>query len=227
MNFEPLQITAHLANGIAAYDAWSPQLESLVIGEIIQREQLAVPNASAEQVKETMTAIANKIPFETWEGLYKCSAPAYRYQGEETTKFRKRWEPNGQVNWGKRKPKFSTSEGGEKSYDLPLFLRLTSRIDWFAVGDGQAIESIVSEISGIGKKRSHGHGQIFQWSVSVIKEDWSIVRDNQLMKPIPTKLFKTLNLPLSNNILQWGFKPPAWLPENKTLCVMPEVVKQC
>jgi hypothetical protein len=227
MNFEPLQITAFLANGIAVYDDWSPQLESLVIGEIIQQERLAVPNASAEQVKETMAAIAPLIPFEQWEGLYKCSAPVYRYKCEETTKFRKRWEPNGQVNWGKRKPKFSTSEGGEKSYDLPLFLRLTSRIDWFAVGDRQAIENIVSDISGIGKKRSHGYGQIVRWEVTAIAEDWSLVRDGELMKPIPTEGLTMLGLSLSHNIVRWGYKPPAWLPENKLLCVMPEVVRQC
>lgn len=227
MHFKPLQITAFLSNGIAVYDDWSPQLESLVVGEIIKQKKLFVPNANAEQVKETMNAIANLIPFEMWEGLYKCSAPVYRYKCEETTKYRKRWEPDGRINWGKRKAKFSTSEGAEKSYDLPLFLRLTPRIDWFAVGDRQAIENIVYDISGIGKKRSHGYGQIVRWEVKTTAEDWSLVREETLMKPIPTQAFNLLGLPLSHNIMKWGNKPPMWLPENKTLCVMPEVTKQC
>lgn len=227
MNFEPLQITAFLANGIAVYDDWSPQLEGLIVGEIIKREKLFVPNANAEQAQKTMAEIAPLIPFEAWQGIYKCSAPVYRYKCEETAKFRKRWEPDGRINWGKRKAKFSTSEGAEKSYDLPLFLRLTSRIDWFAMGDRQTIECIVSDISGIGKKRSHGYGQVVRWEVQEIAEDWSLVRDGGLMKPVPTETLTMLGLPLSHNIMRWGYKPPAWLPENKLLCVMPKVVTQC
>lgn len=227
MNFVPLQITAYLANGIAVYDDWSPQLDGLIIGELIKSKNLTSPNPTKEQVMQTMAAIAYEIPLEVWEGIYKCSAPVYRYKCEESTKFRKRWEPDGRVDWGKRKAKFSTSEGAEKSYDLPLFVRLTARINWFAVGDQGVIESLLEGATGIGKKRSHGYGQITHWEVKETESDWSLSRDGQLMKPIPSNLFQLLELPFSHDVMQWGYKPPVWLPENKTLCVMPGVVEQC
>jgi len=226
-NFKPLQITAFLACGIAVYEDWSPQLEGLLIYQILKKKNLVTPNPSFKEARKNMETISPEIPLEQWEGIYKCSAPVYRYKCEETTKFRKRWEPDGRVNWGKRKAKFDTSQGAEKSYDLPLFVRLTPRIDWFAMGDCSEIERLLSGVTGIGKKRSHGYGQVIRWEVKEIKDDWSLVRDGQLMKPIPTELFPQLGLPLSHDFLQWGYKPPVWLPENKTLCVMPRVVQQC
>lgn len=224
---EPLQITAILANGIAVYEDWSPQLEGLLIYQLLSKRGLVTPNPSHGQVTKNIAAIADDIPLAMWEGIYKCSSPVYRYRCEETTKFRKRWEPDGRVNWGKRKPKFDTSQGAEKSYDLPLFLRLTPRIDWFAVGDRQEVERLLSGVAGLGKKRGHGYGQVTRWEVKAVSEDWSIKKGDQLMKAIPAGLFKELGLPLSHDLIQWGYKPPVWLPEHKALCVMPRLVEQC
>ena len=220
----PLQITAYMANGIAVYDDWSPALEGLIVFELLKSKQLLIPNPSEDDARATMSMIKGEIPLAMWEGLFKCSAPIYQYVTEETTKYRKRWEPDGKVAWGKRKPKFSTSEGPEKSYDLPLFLRLTSRIDWFAVGDRDRIQSLLNDVHGIGKKRSHGYGQVVRWEVHEIDDDWSIVKDGQLMKPIPLEIFKTFGLNFFHDLANWGYVPPAWLPGNKTLCVMPRMV---
>ena len=222
-----LQITAHLSNSIAVYDDWSPQLEGLIVYQLLKEKGIASPNPTTEQVKVNMAVIADSIPFEQWQGIYKCSGPIYKYKTEQTDKFRKRWEPDGRVNWGKRKAKIDTSQGKEKSYDLPLFLRLTPRIDWFAVGDKTEIERLLKGVTGLGKKRSHGHGQVHLWEVKKIAEDWSLSKNGQLTKPIPANKYLDLGLIHPCDVVNWGYRPPAWLPENKTLCVMPRMVVQC
>jgi hypothetical protein len=229
MKFKPLQITAFLANGIAVYDDWSPAIEGLLIHQLLYNLDMASPNPTPDQVEKAQSVIDKYLPLGRHPelDLWQCSAPVYQYQCEETTKYRKRWEPNGQVNWGKRKAKYSTSEGPEKSYDLPLFLRLTTRIDWFVMGMPVEINALLNPIAGIGKKRGHGYGQVHQWKVTEIDEDWSLFRDGQLMKPIPVETFKSLGLPMPHNdIIQWGYKPPSWLPDNRALCLMPRVVMQ-
>jgi len=226
----PLQITAYLSSPIAVYDDWTPQLEGILIYQLLSNLGLAHPNPSIEQVKENQTIIDRYLPIkkDPEHTFYYCSNPVYTYHSEEQSRFRKRWSPDQEacINWGKRKPKFETSQGAEKAYDLPLFLRLTPRIDWFAIGTRYQVEPLLNDVSGLGKKRSQGFGQVSKWVVKEVKDDWSLVREGELMKPVPNVVFKELGITQLYNLLQWGWKPPIWLPENKNLCFMPEVVKR-
>jgi len=224
-----LQVTAHLSNAIAVNDDWTPQLEGILIYHGLNQLGLAHPNPSVEQIKANQSIIDKVTPIKKDEnhGFYYCSNPVYIYIAEEKSNFRKRWEANDKyINWGKRKAKIETSQGGEKNYDLPLFLRLTNRIDWFCVGDKEKIENLLELVTGLGKKRSHGFGQVSLWEVTEIENDWSLVKDDELMKPVPSIVFKELGITKFYNVLRWGWKPPIWLPENKALCMMPEVVKR-
>jgi hypothetical protein len=226
-----LQITAYLSSPIAVYDDWTPQLEGVLIYQFLSNLGLSSPNPTPAQVAETKEILDKNFPIKKHleHGFYYCSSPVYSYKEEQQSRTRKRWTPDqdGHINWGKRKAKFSTSEGAEKSYDLPLFLRLTPRIDWFCVGNPVEIKNLLNYITGLGKKRAQGFGQVYSWKITEIEEDWSILRDNELMKPLPNYICKELGVNRFYNLIQWGWKPPAWLNENKTLCMMPEVVKQC
>jgi hypothetical protein len=138
MQFNPLQITASLVSPIAVYDDYSPQLEGILIFQLLTSLGLAPPNLNIEQIKQNMSIVDELLPMKKHpeHGFYYCSNPVYKYLAEEKSNFRKRWDADNEyINWGKRKAKVETSQGAEKNYDLPLFLRLTNRIDWFAVGE--------------------------------------------------------------------------------------------
>lgn len=224
-----LQVTAYLSSPIAVFDDWTPQLEGLAIYQLLSKMGLAHPNPSIEQIKENQIYI-DKLPIkkDSEHGFYYCSNPVYTYVCEEISKFRKRWTPqeDGHINWGKRKAKIETSQGAEKHYDLPLFLRLTNQIDWFCVGNKESLYALLKDVSGLGKKRSYGYGQVYQWEIKSIENDWSLVRNGELMKPVSGKVFKDLEIDRFYNVIKWGWKPPSWLPQNKELCFMPEVVKR-
>jgi hypothetical protein len=224
-----LQVTAYLSSPMAVYDDWTPQLEGILIYQLLSNLGLAHPNPSIKQVQQNNDVIEAFTPIQRHlSGLYRCSNPVYFYKCEQQSRFRKRWtvDQDGHINWGKRRARFETSQGSEKSYDLPLFLRLTPRIDWFCVGNPEKIKSLLDGITGLGKKRGQGFGQVYQWEVVEIKEDWSLTRDGELMKPVPNHVFKELGIGKFYNLMKWGWKPPIWLPENKDICFMPEVVKQ-
>jgi hypothetical protein len=229
MQFKPLQVTAFLASPLAVYDDYTPQLEGLLIFQLLIKLGLAHPNPSVEQVKQNMAIVDELLPIKKHpeHGFYYCSNPIYKYLSEEKSNFRKRWDANNKfINWGKRKAKIQTSEGAEKNYDLPLFIRLVNRIDWFIVGDKTHTKSLLQSVTGLGKKRAHGFGQVTQWQVTERESDWSILKDDELMKPVPIVVCKELGVKKFYNLMQWGYKPPIWLLENKTLCFMPEVVKR-
>ena len=223
-----LRVTAYLINSIAVSDDWSPSLDSLIDLSVLQKEatHLVCPNPSLEQIKESEKYYEKYHPIAKteFEGevFRACSSPYYLFQAEDTTRYRKRWDyQEKHLDWGKKKAKFSTSEGHTKSYDLPLYLRVVNSIDWFCIGDLQTLKQYLSFIRYLGKKRSYGYGQIEKWEVKEFTQDWSLFKDGLITRPIPFRLVQ--NQPFhGNTIMRWGWRSPYWLPENQDICLMPK-----
>ena len=219
-----LQITAHLTTSLGAYDNWSPSLEGILVYRLLEENNLLSPNPTPDQVAETKEFIDLNLPLKQGEiksDKYWCvSSPCYVLHGESTDKYRKRWDNHeNNLDWGKRKPKFLTSEGAEKSYDLPLYTRSTNSISWFVVGNKTRIKEFLQSVTHIQKKRSYGNGEVREWEIGVIYDDYHLWRNGKLMRPIPVRL---LDQKLDNPQMIWGWKPPAWLAANKELCYMPK-----
>jgi len=219
-----LKITAHLATSLGAYDNWSPSLEGILVYRLLEENSLLSPNPTPDQVAETKEFIEQNLPLK--QGVIKSekywcvSSPCYVLQGEATDKYRKRWDNHeNNLDWGKRKPKFLTGEGAEKSYDLPLYTRSINSISWFAVGDKTAIKNLLSSVTHIQKKRSYGNGEVREWEIGIIYDDYHLWRDNKLMRPIPVRL---IDRKIDNPQMVWGWRSPAWLAANKELCYMPK-----
>ena len=219
-----LHIKAHLLTPIAVTDDYSPSLESLLIWLWLDRRGLASPNATNEISTTTEIPLEKSYYGDLW--IYKCSSPFYYFQGENKSRFRRRWEPNdGRISWGKRKAKFDTSQGKEKACDLPLYYKTVAVINWCCVGDLQSIESIINRCRNLGKKRSYGFGQVSHWEVVEIDEDWHVNRDGKLMRPIPLEIFAEhySGLETDGRVLKWGYNHPYWLQENQDYCAMPNI----
>lgn len=225
---EPLKITARLANIIAVYDDFSPSIDSLLEWLLLDDLHLACPNPTLSQIEETRAIVDQAMPLykaeinKNW--YWAVSAPCYQILKEQTIRYRKRWQPgidSPEPNWGKRKAKWSADQGAEKNYDLPLYLRSMDVIQWYCVGDRVRILSLLEGCSGIGKKRSHGYGQILRWEVVACNQDMHLWGPhNELMRPIPIECIPTDRV-VDFAILDWGWRPPAWLPANRIKCAMP------
>ena len=228
-----LQVTAHMGCAIAVYDDYSPSLDALLEWLLLDSRGLTQPNPTQGQVEDSRELVFSQLPLGRGdlegEWYWQASSPCYHYQTEITDRFRKRWDYHDRaLNWGKRKAKIDTSQGAEKNYDLPLYLRLTDSIHWFCVGDKAGIEELLRDCKGVGKKRSQGHGQVLRWDVKAVEPDWHLWRDGQLMRPMPYHLlFSHSDILNGSNtrLMQWGWRPPARLAFNQALCVMPAVVQ--
>lgn len=221
----PLQVTAWVSSAIATYDDWSPDLANLAIRILLEDAGRASPNPSLEQVVENMEWVRDRLPIATlclngdpelW--YHATSSPCYRVLFEEIDRVRKRWDVNeiGHINWGKRKAKIDTSQGAEKSYDLPLPKRGLERIDWWCVGDASKLSPLLHCVTHLGKKR---RCVVAKWEIQECREDWHLYKGNILMRPVPTTCLRPE--PMDFAIRTWGWRAPAWLSENQALCAMP------
>ena len=215
-----LQVTAHMATALSVTDDWSPSLEALLEYLWLEAKGLALPNPSKD------TLVKAELPLREdslkGESFWACSSPFYLPESQQIDKYRKRWDyQDKHLEWGKKKKKVNTSEGVTKSYDMPLKLINTPRIDWFIVGDRYKVVELLSTCTGIGRKRSFGKGQVYQWQVKEIEHDWSCLKNNRLTRPLPIDLIHdTMDLQ-RYTFLRWGWKNPSWLPESIAMCVMP------
>lgn len=222
-----LRVTAHLSTAIAVSDDWSPVLDALLDLLVLQYKapDLVCPHPSMEMVKRSAIVLKKHHPIEFnelgGESFRACSSPHYALNHEDATRYRKRWDYHDKhLDWGKKKPKFSTSEGHTKSYDLPLYLREIPRIDWFCRGDQGLIDRYLSRVRYIGKKRSYGYGRVDRWEIVGFDRDWSLWRNGQITRPVPLRLVDGIEY-RGETLMRWGWRSPYWLPENQDICILP------
>ena len=227
---EPLKVVAHLGSNLVAFDDYSPSLDGILEYQILDLAGRIVPNPTDKDVEENRPLVWEEMPIARGEiagdWYWQCSSPCYLYYRESTTHFAKRWTPGTDTpspDWGKRKPKFNTTQGAEKSFRLPLFVRTAPVITWYVVGDRSYLQSLLNGVTGIGKKRSFGNGLVHRWEVLEHGEDWHLWRQNELMRPIPVSW---VDRPTSFAIRRWAFRPPGHLISNATQCAMPVTTAQ-
>lgn len=223
-----LKVVANLLSGLATFDNWSPDLAGILEWLLLDARGMTAPNPTPEDVEASRAIVDKFMPLEKatigGEWYWATSSPCYTYGAEYSSNFRKRWAPginSPSPKWGKRKAKWDGSAGAEKSYDLPNYIRVTDSVTWYARGDRAGVEELLRSCTGIGKKRSHGHGQISSWEVIEHESDWHLFGPKgELMRPIPVCEIPK-NAPIDIAIRNWGWRPPSWLPANKTQCAMP------
>lgn len=94
----------------------------------------------------------------------------------------------------KERTKIMQSGGRFKSFRLPLRMRLTPCVVWFAALNDQpsTLKKLLRKIRHLGKKASQGHGVVAEWIVEPIEDDWSWYADSPdgpvLMRPLPADM---------------------------------------
>lgn len=218
-----LQIIAHMATPLVAYDDWSPSFDALIEYQLLDRLGLITPNPTAADAEKNLPLIFEKMPIARkmlkGEWYWAVSSPHYIENHQQTSKFRKRWDyQEHHLDWGKKRAKVNGSEGHFKAYDLPRYDRETQSIHWFCVGDASKISELILNITHLGKKRSQGCGQVHKWEVLPFEHDWHLWRSDSLARPMPVNMIEP---PQAINMMQWGWRPPTWLAANKSMCFMP------
>lgn len=122
---------------------------------------------------------------------------------------------------GKGKKRIDIGGGPMKNYHMPIVLNSCKEIIFYIRGDMQEVERLLTEnISYLGKNGSQGFGQIKEWQFEETEEDYSIFKDDNLMRPIPAIHYENENLIKQEHPLT----PPYWR-EERIMCIMPGGIK--
>jgi hypothetical protein len=216
---ESLKISAYMATPFIAVDDWSPGLDQILIWALLDQHNRLITNPDAVWAAQNQDFIMEHLPLEVgtlcghW--YHKCSAPEYLYQPSGIMETVKMWTQQDQhLDWGGAKRNWNVQGFSTKTWRHKDPLRDTPRIDWYCVGDGDGIQSLLKNVDGLGKRR---YGQILQWQVEPW-DDWHLSRNGELTKPIPVSAYSGgCDLP----VRRWGWRSPARLPENTERCYMP------
>lgn len=212
----PLRITARLLTPLAAFDDWTPALESVLETFWLMERGLYHPTPNPDHLIETDIPLQKGNFGGDW--YWCCSSPCYLIEFEQTSYFYKRWNMQEyHLDWEGRRKTWNDAGGGGKSWVKPLYLRTTASITWFAVGDTLGVAALLKQCHALGYLHA---AEVYEWEVTPFEADWHLWGPcGQLMRPIPANLApKHLT---EGRYLQWGWRTPFRLPENRTLCAMP------
>jgi hypothetical protein len=78
-----------------------------------------------------------------------------------------------------------TGLGPMKAKDISFPTLLAFEIEWYALGDRDAVARLLGRVHHLGKLSRHGLGRVLRWTVEPMEVDWSIEREGRLMRRMP------------------------------------------
>lgn len=113
-----------------------------------------------------------------------------------------------------------TQGGRYKDWRKPVMYHAVNVVDWYVVGDPDAIRAGLANVRSLGKLRGHGWGLVREWRVDEVGFDWSVVGpDARLMRSAPSL---PDGVDAQSAIPVFGaWRPPYWHPERQGECWAP------
>lgn len=206
-----LKIRAYIRTEIIT-DRYLP-LDGLLYYQAVRRE-LGPPDISLSNKPTLPGGFSVDLPFAKTEGedwFYKCSFAQWSPNAVEHSGFyTKRFDLQHASHLTNEK-KVETKRGHFKNLHNKVYTLATDWVEWYAVGDKQAIEDLLRFCTHIGKKTSQGYGRVHKWEIENCEGDFSVYKNEELMRAIPNK----------DALAIYGIRPSYWARENQIPCELP------
>lgn len=217
MSRKPIRITAYMRTGVVSSDNYLP-LDAILFSQMLYQEfgaeDVSLPGGGPAHGKLGKYLPLDHVALhDQW--FYKCSFAQWEAPYIDDHSFwvkRFNLEYSDLIDFGGKSGRVDTSAGTYKGYQTPLFLRHTTMIRWYAVGDADRVRALLSDATHIGKKAAQGWGRVNCWEVEPWAHDWSMWHGKRLMRAIPTNR--------ADGVL-YSIRPPYHNPANQTLCRLP------
>jgi CRISPR type IV-associated protein Csf3 len=213
-----LHVRAYLRSGVVS-DGYMP-LDGILLYQA-HRDQLGVqvvtpPEYDGSADITLPLAVANEG---TPDWYYKCSWaiwPKHTVHAKEY--WNKRFDTPLEylVDFQGRRGKIETGKGRYKSYHTLIYYRAALWLDWYCVGDFDAIAYLLSTVTHIGKKATQGWGRVIRWEITPIEEDASVWLGGRLVRGVPVP--EAPSAPTG----MYGIRPPYWGRANLRTLALPE-----
>lgn len=237
--FEPLRITAHLATGVACAVPWGLALDGLLASELrgIQKQLLAgaghpiTPAMDVDCPPDLRLPLARCTLSPTWHWQATCGYPTDPTLRPDVHTWTSRVDARHLEQTASYLPaSLPERQGRYKAYRMPLLVTPAQSLTWHAVGDAEAIQSLLEGIVAIGKKRSQGEGHVLRWEV-VAAPDLDLFSaghchpDNSLGRPCPPECLEQ-RPDLRTHLGTAGVRPPYMHPSRRHEVFLPELGQQ-
>ena len=222
---QPMKITAYLLDGrIAGTEPYFP-LDSILAAEWIRRQRPDCyyeppPPGTKDGWIEAPLPLERRGAGSQW--YYACSFNQAQPITEYVTYWHRRFDDHMEryIDFKGRRGKVSEQSGRFKAYRMPLNILLLPCLEWYALGDIEAVRDLCQEVAAIGKKPAQGYGIVSEWEVMPWVADWSEMGpQGELTRAVP-------ELPAGAAAHKcrrrfYGLRPPYWKRENQKEVWMP------
>jgi hypothetical protein len=89
---------------------------------------------------------------------------------------------------------------------------------WYAEGDAELIEKLLTPVQFIGKRRASGFGRVSRWQIEPDELDGIEGPFGEPLRPVPVAMFKG---DTSHPIVDAAWRPAYWNPLHRTACYAP------
>lgn len=174
----PLEVTAHLAHGIAHALPWGISLDGLLAAELWADMKAEARERGEDLTVDPENPIDLDLPLarctlagRDWHWAATCAYPQLAHPDPEIRYWTARAEHRQLERTAHTVPTtISDRQGRYRARHMPLIVTSAASVRWGAVGDLEAIEAILCGIDAIGKKRSSGDGRVIRWVVEPAPE---------------------------------------------------------
>lgn len=216
MKVEPLKVSCRLAGDFVM--RIPTVLDGLLAAVVALRERMVAP-VSADECVDIPVPIAES------GGVRLCSAALFEIE-QTFGAFRTRRPPVEEYcHFGKRGGSVSISSGPDKLYMMEYDYQFAvgDSVTWFALGDPDGINDLLSDVFYLGKHRSIGRGRIADgsWKVEPCEpwgEGYPVVRDGAPLRPLP---FGWSSVSVSSRTGYATLSPPYWMHSREEPCFLP------
>lgn len=152
----------------------------------------------------------------------RTSAAQYEVAARDTAHWTKRFDLDDALGYLEADRSVSLKSGTYRLQRQPLYLEVTGEIVWHVMGEGEAVERLLTRhVRGLGKKRGYGLGRVLRWRVEPCAEDLSLRRaDGALARPVPLLHKRLGKLVEASAVAQIQANPPYWTGHYPEACAV-------
>jgi hypothetical protein len=171
---------------------------------------------------QDVEAAHSSIPIKQTDGLYHASAGILEAARERIT-FIAALRPDHSIDpdlilknkHGQLHRKFDTS----LTNVLNTYTQLTApTVTWYAEGDAERIQRLLTPVQFIGKRRASGFGRVSHWHIEADDLDGIEGPFGEPLRPVPVDMFKG---DTTHPIVDAAWRPAYWNPLHRTACYAP------
>jgi hypothetical protein len=188
-----------------------------LIAHLMVREKLGL-NYYLLPSKEPvdLSHITDKLPFKHTNGLPHASVAQLDTSIVNTATIYKRFDESSCHKIDTKTNRIQIDRGHYRAYMMRLPYLPAQKIVFYGCGDLREVLRLIQYLPGLGKKVAYGYGAIKSVSGETIDEDYSLIRGDVAMRPLPCRLgYK------SDVTMRLAWRSPYWDKRNVDVCVAP------